>query len=99
MLSYSTIESFPPFISFAAFLHCDYTLGYELYSDVYDNPEQDHLIQWLQDNKDKCEDVDVVCTHQIIAKVYKAPYVEPSSLPWEIRVRRGPDGVCYLREE
>lgn len=73
--------------------------GFEKYSDKYDQADPDHLIGWLREHPEACQDIDVICSHQVAGKVFKAPYTEPSALPWEIKVVRGPDGICYLSEK
>lgn len=68
------------------------------YNDQHDLPKQSHLIKWLENHKEACADVDVVCSQQVAVNVLKAPYTEQSALPWEIKLTRGPDGICYLEE-
>ena len=72
--------------------------GYETYNDDYDEPRPSDLMTWLRSHPDSCGDIDIVCSQQTLSKIYRAPYTEATSTPWEIMVTRGPDGVCYLSE-
>lgn len=73
-------------------------VGYETYNDDYDEARPSDLLNWLRSHPESCNNVDIVCPQRTLSKIYRAPYTEATSTPWEIKVTRGPDGVCYLSE-
>jgi len=74
-------------------------VGFESYNDKSDEPRQKELLRWLKKNPQECLDVDVVCSQKTLSKIFQAPYTEATATPWEVKVTRGPDGICYVEEE